>query len=61
MKVAELGKWLLDKMGLQRSILNGLQVKPVYQGTANRRVVAKRRAKNKVAARSRRINRMRAK
>lgn len=45
----------------QRQILNGLQDgRPLYQGTANANAVARRRARNKVARRSRRINRMRA-
>lgn len=44
----------------QRALLDGLQSKPVYQGTANQAAVAKRRARNKVAARQRRVNRMRA-
>ena len=52
------GQWLLSKMGLQRQILAGLQSKPMYQGTANTQAVARRRAKNRVARRSRRINRM---
>jgi hypothetical protein len=56
----EWGAWLINKMGLQRQILNAMQSKQMYHGTADSRVVAKRRAKNKVAARSRRINRMRA-
>lgn len=43
----------------QRAILHGLQSKPVYQGTASRHAVAKRRAKNKASRRSRRINRVR--
>ncbi|GAA3730534.1 hypothetical protein GCM10022239_03880 [Leifsonia bigeumensis] len=52
------GRWLLNKMGLQRQILSALQSKPIYEGTANAKAVARRRAKNKVARRSRRINRM---
>jgi hypothetical protein len=52
---------------LQRIILDALQphsrpsgrVKHVYQGTANPKAVARRRAKNKVARRSRAINRHR--
>ena len=52
------GQWLFSKMGLQRQILTGLQTKPIYQGTANPKAVALRRAKNRVARRSRRINRM---
>lgn len=45
----------------QRQILNGLQDgRPVYGGTANAKAVARRRARNKVARRSRRVNRMRA-
>ena len=52
------GRWLLDRMGFQRQMLNAMQRKPMYQGTADAAKVAKRRAKNKVARRSRRINRM---
>lgn len=55
------GKWLLNKMGFQRQMLSALQSKPIYHGTANPNAVAKRRAKNKVARRSRAINRQRAK
>lgn len=51
------GRWLLNRMGFQRQMLSALQQKPMYQGTANRNAVAKRRAKNKVARRSRAINR----
>jgi hypothetical protein len=54
------GQWLVGKLGLQRQILNGMQSMPMYQGTADPIAVAKRRAKNKVARRSRRINRMQA-
>lgn len=53
------GAWLLNKMGFQRQMLDALQTKPIYQGTANAKAVARRRAKNKVARRSRRINRAR--
>ena len=42
----------------QLSILGELQNRTVYQGTANRNKVAKRRAKNRVARRQRRINRV---
>jgi hypothetical protein len=52
------GRWLLDRMGFQRQVLQALQTRPMYQGTANAKAVAKRRAKNKMASRSRRINRM---
>ena len=55
------GRWLLDKMGFQRQMLNAMQNRPMYHGTADAAKVAKRRAKNKVAKRSRRINRMAAK
>ncbi|WP_199721595.1 hypothetical protein [Cellulomonas rhizosphaerae] len=41
----------------QLAILHGLQSKHVYQGTVAPVVVAHRRAANKVARRSRRINR----
>lgn len=50
----------------QRQILNGLQDgRPIYGGTATDTVAkrvkkAKRRARNKAARRSRRVNRMRA-
>lgn len=45
----------------QRQILNGLQDgRPLYQGTASAKAVARRRARNEMARRSRRINRMRA-
>jgi len=45
----------------QRQILNGLQDgRHVYEGTVTAKDKAKRRAANKVARRSRRINRMRA-
>jgi hypothetical protein len=55
------GRWLLNRWGFQRQMLSALQEKPMYHGTANRNKVAKRRAKNKVARRSRAINRQRAK
>lgn len=39
-------------------MLGALQRKPaIYQGTADRRAVARRRARNKVAGQSRRTNR----
>jgi hypothetical protein len=38
-------------------ILYGLQRKPIYQGTVPPAVTAKRRARNKAARKSRRINR----
>jgi len=53
----EWGAWLLNKMGFQRQILDALQAKPMYHGTADAKKVARRRAKNKMAARSWRINR----
>ena len=40
-----------------RAILMGLQGKPVYMGTVDPVTVAERRADNKVARKSRRINR----
>lgn len=40
-------------------ILHGLQFKPIYQGTVPAHVTAKRRAKNKVAAKQRQVNRQR--
>lgn len=39
------------------AILRGLQSKPVYQGTVPAATVAKRRAANRVARASRRMNR----
>ncbi len=39
-------------------ILYGLQRKPICQGTVPPAVTAKRRARNKAALRSRRINRL---
>lgn len=41
----------------QRLILNALQAKHIYAGTVPAAEVARRRAKNKAARRSRRINR----
>lgn len=41
----------------QRTILAALQSKHVYAGTVPAATVARRRAKNKVARKSRRINR----
>ncbi len=38
-------------------VLHGMQFKPVYQGDVDPEIVRQRRARNKVAARSRRINR----
>ncbi|QDK01144.1 hypothetical protein I5J50_gp40 [Mycobacterium phage Purky] len=40
------------------AILKGLQDKPTYAGTVPAAVVAERRRRNKVARRSRRINRL---
>lgn len=40
-----------------RAILAGLQGKPIYEGTVDPVTVAERRARNKSARRSRRINR----
>lgn len=40
--------------GLGQMLLNGLQSKPMYQGTADPAAVAARRAKNKVARTTRR-------
>jgi hypothetical protein len=60
------GNWLLSRLGLQRQVLQALQTKQMYQGMHSadtyegvheRIVLAKRRAKNKVARRSRAINR----
>lgn len=41
------------------AILAGLQGKPTYAGTVPAETVARRRAANRVARRSRRVNRMR--
>ena len=41
----------------QTAILSGLQPRPVYAGTVPARTVARRRAANKAARASRRINR----
>jgi len=56
--VSAWGRWLVDRMGFQRQMLGAMQDKPMYHGTADVNAVAKRRAKNKVARRSRRINRL---
>ncbi|MEO6115970.1 MAG: hypothetical protein ABIP33_06260 [Pseudolysinimonas sp.] len=59
------GKWLLERF--QRQLLSGLNIHEaqhpgsMYRGTADAAKVAKRRARNKVARRSRRINRRAAK
>lgn len=45
--------------GLPRDILVGLQGKHMYAGTVPEAEVARRRAKNKVARRQRRVNRLR--
>ena len=45
--------------GLPRAILVGLQNKMVYMGTVPEAEVARRRRKNKVARRQRRVNRLR--
>lgn len=45
--------------GLPRLILLGLQHKMVYMGTVPEAEVARRRSKNKVARRQRRVNRLR--
>lgn len=47
-----------EPTGYDRLILFGLQFKPTYQGTVDPVVVARRRARNKAARRSRRINRL---
>jgi len=58
------GSWLTSLRGMNRQTLNALTQKEtakpgsVYYGTADAAKVAKRRAKNKVARRSRRVNRM---
>jgi len=44
-------------MNFQRIMLHALQSKHVYAGTVPATVVARRRAKNKVARQSRRANR----
>ena len=43
----------------ERAVLLGLQRKHVYQGTVPDGVVADRRRKNRIARKSRRINRIR--
>lgn len=61
------GQWLISS--LQRQMLSLFQGRRIWQGLApeetprgvhQRKVLAKRRAKNKVARKSRRINRLRA-
>lgn len=47
----------LYPMAYAMMILKGLQHKPMYQGTADPVTVAERRAKNKVARKSRKANR----
>jgi hypothetical protein len=43
----------------QRQLLNGLQDgRPIYGGTVSDKTIAKRRARNKAARRSRRVNRI---
>jgi hypothetical protein len=49
---------LTEPTPYQLAILNGLQSRQVYAGTASPIKVAARRAKNRVAGRSRRINRL---
>jgi hypothetical protein len=41
----------------QLMILNGMQAKPMYQGTVPAAIKARRRAKNRTARKSRRYNR----
>lgn len=48
---------LREPTSFELAILNGLQTMQVYQGTVPAHVKAKRRAANKRAAASRRINR----
>lgn len=43
----------------EKAVLHGLQSKHVYEGTVPDGVVEERRRRNKVARKSRRINRMR--
>lgn len=43
----------------EKAVLRGLQFKHVYGGTVPPAVVAERRARNRMARRSRRINRQR--
>lgn len=45
--------------GLPRMILHGLQFKRIYAGTVPEAEVARRRTKNRVARRQRRVNRLR--
>lgn len=53
------GKVIDDKepTSYERAILNGLQSKPVYQGTVARQVIAVRRLHSRMARVSRRVNR----
>ncbi|ALF00486.1 hypothetical protein SEA_BOOSTSEASON_52 [Mycobacterium phage BoostSeason] len=41
----------------ERAVLYAMQFKPMYEGTVPHRVRAKRRERNRVARRSRKINR----
>lgn len=43
----------------QLAVLNALQLQHIYYGTVEPHVIAKRRAKNKVARLQRRVNRQR--
>lgn len=43
----------------EKAVLHGLQFKHVYQGTVPEEVVADRRRRNRMARKSRRINRTR--
>lgn len=47
------GRWLLDRMGLQRQVLHGLQRKPMYEGTTPRSRTDRRKVK---AARRQRVH-----
>lgn len=61
---ASLREWLTNPGGLQRMMLGQLnyreQVHPgsMFRGTSDPKALARRRAKNKVARRSRRVNRI---
>jgi len=51
---------MIEQSSYQMAILMAMQRKPMYLGTVSHEEVAKRRAANKVARRSRRVNRKRA-
>lgn len=55
MSFNDAGFW--ESTRFHKAVLRGLQGKHVYQGTVDPGVKASRRAKNKAARRSRRLNR----